>query len=167
MFFYEGWGRRFLEFRKEFRQVRQNCILCVQKRLFGEFTFVTNSSSFLVFSRLWAEHFEVLAKVIWLGCRNCFQVTRGDFRENCFLKTNSSNWFIFFRLWAQKLQFFGDIFSTGLSKLHSLCPERILDWTVFSTEIFEFFHSVRAVRKIFWHFRRKSVKRFVRTAFYV
>ena len=60
--------------------------------------FVTKSSRFLVFWRLWAEFFGLLAKVIWLGCQKCFQVSRGDFRKKCFLKTNSSNWFVFLDL---------------------------------------------------------------------
>ena len=40
MFFYGSWGRRFLEFGKEFRQVRQNCILCVGRRVLSELFFL-------------------------------------------------------------------------------------------------------------------------------
>ena len=40
MSFYGSWGRRFLEIGKEFRQVRPNCILCVQRRFLCELFFL-------------------------------------------------------------------------------------------------------------------------------
>ena len=37
---YGGWGRRFLMFGKNFRQLRQNCILCVRMRCLSELFFL-------------------------------------------------------------------------------------------------------------------------------
>ena len=63
--------------------------------------FFTKSSKLLVVFRFWGKHFGFLAKIILLGCRNCFQVSRGYFWKNLFLKTNSLNCFSNFGLLAQ------------------------------------------------------------------
>ena len=107
--------------------------------------------------------FWIFCETILVGLSKLFSKVHGRFRKNIFLKTNSLNCLILFGLWAQKLRIFGNIFSTDSSKQHSLCPVEVFD---FSTKLYEFFHSLRAVRKIIWHFRCTRVNRFVRTAFY-
>ena len=118
--------------------------------------FSTKSSKILVVFRFWGKHFGFLAKIILLGCRNCFQVSRGYFWKSLFLKTNSLNCFSIFGLRAQIFWTFSEIFAIGLWKLHSMCPVETFDWTVFSTKIYEFFDRLRAVRKLFWHFGAKA-----------
>ena len=50
------------------------------------FHFFTKSSSFLVAFRLWGKHFEFFVELIWLGCQNCFQVSRDIFGRVVFWK---------------------------------------------------------------------------------
>ena len=102
--------------------------------------------------------FGFLAKIILLGCQNCFQVSRGYFWKSLFLKTNSLNCFFSFSLRVQIFCTFSENFAIGLSKLHSMCPVENFDWTVFPTKIHEYFHRPRAVRKTLWHFGAKASK---------
>ena len=44
------------------------------------------SSKFSIVFRLWGKHFGFLAKIILLGCQNCFQVSRGFFWKMFFWK---------------------------------------------------------------------------------
>ena len=134
------------------------------------FQFFTKSSSFLVAFRLWGKHFEFFVELIWLGCQNCFQVSRDTFGRVVFWKkflwivcffwtpgTNSLKCF-FFGLWAQKFWTFGENFSTGSSKLLSMCPEELIDWTVFSMNFFEFLHCFPTVRRTFCNIGAKSLE---------
>ena len=126
----------------------------------NNFLFHKIFKTFIVF-RLWGKHFGFLAKIILLGCRNCFQVSRGYFWKNLlnfFLKTNRLNCFSIFGLLAQFFWNSSENFAIGLSKLHSMCPMEIFDWTVFFTKIYESFDRLRAVRKLFWHFGAKASK---------
>ena len=122
------------------------------------FSFFTKSSNLLNVFRPWGKYFVFLAKIFGLGCQNFFQVSRGDFWKKCSLKTSSLNCFILFGNRAERLRTFGDRLSPGSTKLHSLCPEEIFDWTDFSTKIYEFFHRLRALRKTFWLFGGKASK---------
>ena len=129
--------------------------------------FSTKSSNMLVVFRLWGKFFGFLVKVFWLGCQNCFQVSTGRFWKNCFLKTIFSRCFNFFGLRAGKLQTFVDKFSTGSTKLHSMCPEEIFEWTVSSMTFLKFFYCFWAEGKNILEYRRKNYGRFVKTAFFV
>ena len=122
--------------------------------------FFTKSSKFSVVFRFWGKIFGLLAKIIWSGCQNCFQVSMWCFWKSCFLKTTSLNCFFIFGLRAQTFWTFGEIFSTGLPKLHSMCPVEIFDCTVFSTKNYEFFPRLRAVRTVLWNFGVKASKTF-------
>ena len=73
----------------------KTAFFCPEEIFEDIFFLFTNFSSFLDVFRLWGEHFGVFAKVMWMGCQNCFQVSMGEFRKKCFLRRNSSNWFIF------------------------------------------------------------------------
>ena len=120
--------------------------------------FFTKSLKLSVVSRFWGKHFGFSAKIFLLGCRNCFQVSRGYFWKSLFLKTNSLNCFFNFGLRAEIFCTVSENFKIGLSKLLSMCPVEIFDWTVFFTKIYEFFHRLRAVRKTLWHFGAKASK---------
>ena len=80
-------------FVKFFWHGSQNCFLCVQRTFLKKnFSFsksLQNSKISDVF-RLWGKHFGFLAKIILLGCQNCFQVSSGyfwkTFFENKFLE---------------------------------------------------------------------------------
>ena len=120
--------------------------------------FLTKFSKLSVVSRLWGKHFGLLAKIIWLGFQNCFQVSRGYIWKSCFLKTISLNCLFLLGLRAQTFQNCGENFPTGLSKLHSMCPVEFFDWTVFFAKIYEFSNRLRAVKKKFWHAGAKASK---------
>ena len=134
----------------------------------GEIIFFFTKFSKLSFVfTFWGKHFGFLAKIILLGCRNCFQVSRGYFWKSLFLKTNSLNCFFNFGLRAQNFCTSSKIFAIGLSKLHSMCPVEIFDWTDFPTKIYEYFHRLRAVRKTVWHFGSKASKSLSKVQNYV
>ena len=118
--------------------------------------FFTKSSKLSVVFRFWGKHFGFLAKIILLGCRKCFQVSRGYFWKKVFLKINSLNCFFNFGLRAQFFCTFSENFAIGLSKLHSMCPVEIFDWNDFPTKLYEYFHRLRGVRKTVWHFSAKA-----------
>ena len=100
--------------------------------------FFTKLSNFSVDFRLLGKHFGFLAKIILLGCQNCFQVSRWYFWKSLFLRTNSLNCFSIFGLRAQIFWTFSEIFAIGLWKLHSMCPVEIFDWTVFLQKYMSF-----------------------------
>ena len=120
--------------------------------------FSTKSSKILFVFRLWGKSFGFLMKLLLSGCRNRFQVSMGYVWEKCYFKTNFLKCFFIFGLRAQSFWTFGEKYAIGLSKLHSMCPLEIFDWTVFSTKNFECFHRLRPVRKIIWHFGAKPSK---------
>ena len=101
--------------------------------------------------------FGFLAKFFWLGCQNCFQVSMGDLGRMVFSKRILWKGSFFWTV-GTKTSDFQRYFSTGSSKLHSMCPEEIFDWSVFSTENFDFFHSPWAVRKKFWKIGAKALR---------
>ena len=139
--------------------------LCPEEIFEVFFKFSQNLPVFSWFPTL-RNTFWIFCETILVGLSKLFSKVHGRFRKIIFLKTNSLNCLILFGLWAQKLRTFGNIFSTDSSKQHSLCPVEVSAWTVFSRKLYEFFHSLRAVRKIIWDFRCTRVNRFVRTAFY-
>ena len=121
--------------------------------------FFTKSSNFSVVVRLWgiiSDFWRIHSS--WV-VKTVFKCAGDIFERVFFKKTSSLNCLFNFGLRAQFVRTFGEKFSICLSKLHSMCPEEIFDWTVFSTIFFEFFHSLRAVRKLFWLFGKKASKK--------
>ena len=126
--------------------------LCPEEICEELFFFFTKTSKFSVVFRLWGKRFGFSVKVIWLGCQNCFQVSRGYFWKSCFLKivlfwTSGTIFPDFWRNFCDRFVKTAFYVSSG---------DFWLD--CFSTKIYEFFDRLRAVRKIFWHFGAKPSK---------
>ena len=79
-------GKR-LELYKNFLTRWSKLFSLCPEDIFGEkMSFLTESSKLSVFFRLWGKHSGFLAKIIWLGCQKCFQVSRGYFWKSRFWK---------------------------------------------------------------------------------
>ena len=74
-----------------------------------------------------------------VGLSKLFSSVQGIFLE----EFNFENIFVelFLRFFSSVTNFstFGEIFAIGLSKLHSLCPVEIFDWTFFLQKLMSFF----------------------------
>ena len=104
MFLYGSWGRRFLEFGKEFRQVHQNCILCVRRRFLSEPFFLWTFFEFLhcfptvrrIICNIGAKVLENVSKLYSTGTTKLFE-------ENLFSRENTY-FYNFFEFWSKTLR---------------------------------------------------------------
>ena len=127
--------------------------------------FFTKSSKFSVVFRLWGNISDFWRNYSCWVVKTVFKCAGDIFERVFFKKTSSLNCLFIFGLRAQFFWTFGEKFAIGLSKLTSMCPEEIFDWTVFSTKLSEFFHRFRAVRKLFWLFGAKASEKLSKLQF--
>ena len=110
-----------------------------------------------------------------MACQNCFKVYSTKFRWRFSRKELKSH--VFGGIWVTNFPTTGKIFSTGLSKLKSMCPEEFFKWKIFWKNYFwtlssEFCilrqNSNRLfVKTIFYSFRRFFWKRCLNWKFYI
>ena len=72
--------------KKIFDMVVKTALFAFRWYFWRNFFFPAKSSNFAVFFRLWGKLSGFLAKIIWLGCQKCFQVSRGYFWKSRFWK---------------------------------------------------------------------------------
>ena len=79
--------------------------------------------------------FSLCPKVFWQGCQNCISPGNRIILRRSILFEFSP---IFFGHWAENLREFVECLSTGLSKLHSSCPEAFSQLNIFCKRVVEF-----------------------------
>ena len=151
--------RKCLVFGKNFLTCCSQLLSLCPEEIFEEFfPFPQSTQVFLIVFGLWGELFGVFAKVIWLGCQNCFQKSRGGFRKNCFTENKFFELFLYFWTLGTKILDLRRTLFNRFVKIAFYVSRGGFWLDCFLYENSWVFHRLWAVKRIFWNICARALK---------